>query len=107
LGTDYPYSEFLPDKGSVIQVDERAGALGRRAPTALGVIGSVRPTVKLLLDEVAAKTNGGFFDREVSEECLWDAETLMDEAAQSNALPIHLEMVSTRHHGPARNDTRV
>src|SRR5262249_21698643 len=24
LGTDYPYSEFLPRKGSVIQVDERA-----------------------------------------------------------------------------------
>ena len=24
LGTDYPYSEFLPSKGAVIQVDERA-----------------------------------------------------------------------------------
>src|SRR6202050_2048173 len=30
LGTDYPYSEFLPHKGSVIQVDERAQVLGRR-----------------------------------------------------------------------------
>jgi thiamine pyrophosphate-dependent acetolactate synthase large subunit-like protein len=30
LGTDYPYSEFLPRKGSVIQVDERPGVLGRR-----------------------------------------------------------------------------
>ena len=49
LGTDYPYSEFLPHKGSVIQVDERARVLGRRAPTALGVVGSVRPTLKLLL----------------------------------------------------------
>ena len=24
LGTDYPYSEFLPQKGAVIQIDERA-----------------------------------------------------------------------------------
>src|SRR5262250_3087687 len=55
LGTDYPFSEFLPQKGSVIQIDERAGVLGRRAATELGVRGSVRPTVKLLLDEVAAK----------------------------------------------------
>src|SRR6516164_10654703 len=39
LGTDYPYSEFLPHRGAVIQVDERAVALGRRAPTALGVVG--------------------------------------------------------------------
>jgi pyruvate dehydrogenase (quinone) len=51
LGTDYPYSEFLPRKGAVIQVDERARVIGRRAPTELGVIGSVRPTVKSLLDK--------------------------------------------------------
>src|SRR5215468_10421682 len=31
LGTDYPFSEFLPQKGSVVQIDERAGVLGRRA----------------------------------------------------------------------------
>jgi pyruvate dehydrogenase (quinone) len=73
LGTDYPYSEFLPRKGSVIQIDERAGALGRRAPTALGVNGSVRPTVKLLLDEVAPKSDGSFFERVTSERRKWDA----------------------------------
>src|SRR6202453_3903400 len=49
LGTDYPYSEFLPQNGAVVQVDERARVLGRRAPTELGVVGSVRPTVKSLL----------------------------------------------------------
>ena len=30
LGTDYPYSEFLPRKAAVIQVDDRARVLGRR-----------------------------------------------------------------------------
>src|SRR5215471_10343669 len=73
LGTDYPYSEFLPNKGSVIQVDERARVLGRRAPTALGVIGSVRPTLKLLLGQVAAKSDGKFFERVTSERRKWDA----------------------------------
>ena len=33
LGTDYPYSAFLPSNGVVIQVDERANVLGRRTPT--------------------------------------------------------------------------
>jgi pyruvate dehydrogenase (quinone) len=47
VGTDYPYSEFLPTKGAVIQIDERPQALGRRAPTALGVVGSVRPTLNM------------------------------------------------------------
>ena len=50
IGTDYPYSEFLPTSGNVVQIDERRHVLGRRAPTALGVAGSARPTLKRLLD---------------------------------------------------------
>src|ERR1700733_12887110 len=72
LGTDYPYSEFLPTKGSIVQVDERAQVLGRRAPTALGVIGSVRPTLKLLLDRVAPRTDAKFQDRVTKERQKWD-----------------------------------
>jgi pyruvate dehydrogenase (quinone) len=72
LGTDYPYSEFLPSKGAVIQVDERAEVLGRRAPTMLGVLGSVRPTLKLLLGKVAAKSDTKFWDRVTKERHQWD-----------------------------------
>jgi pyruvate dehydrogenase (quinone) len=72
LGTDYPYSEFLPRKGSVIQVDERARVLGRRAPTTLGVVGSVAPTLKLLLGKVAAKSDTSFLDRVTKERQKWD-----------------------------------
>jgi pyruvate dehydrogenase (quinone) len=72
LGTDYPFSEFLPSKGSVIQVDERPEVLGRRAPTALGVLGSVRPTLKLLLGKVAAKSDTKFWDQVTQERHKWD-----------------------------------
>jgi len=79
LGTDYPYSEFLPGKGCIIQVDDRARVLGRRAPTTLGVVGSVRPTVKLLLGEVAAKSDSKFFERVTNERRTWDA--MLDKQA--------------------------
>jgi thiamine pyrophosphate-dependent acetolactate synthase large subunit-like protein len=72
LGTDYPYSEFLPSKGSVIQVDDRPRVLGRRAPTTLGIVGSVRPTLELLLAKVAAKNDTGFLDRVTQERKKWD-----------------------------------
>jgi pyruvate dehydrogenase (quinone) len=72
VGTDYPYSNFLPSKGAVIQVDERPQALGRRAPTVLGVVGSARPTLKLLLGRVAAKSDIGFWDRVTEERRKWD-----------------------------------
>jgi pyruvate dehydrogenase (quinone) len=72
LGTDYPYSEFLPHKGAVIQVDDRARVLGRRAPTALGVVGSVRPTVKSLLNRVKPKSDSKFFDHVTAQRKAWD-----------------------------------
>src|SRR6202034_1285570 len=72
LGTDYPYSEFLPHKGAVVQVDERARVLGLRAPTALGVVGSVLPTLKLILGKVAAKSSTKFWDRVTQERKKWD-----------------------------------
>ena len=72
LGTDYPYSVFLPRKGAVIQVDERARVLGRRTPTELGVIGSVRPAVKSLLGRVKPKSDRKFFDIVTAQRKAWD-----------------------------------
>jgi pyruvate dehydrogenase (quinone) len=72
LGTDYPYSEFLPRKGAIIQVDERARVIGRRAPTELGIVGSVRPTVKSLLDKAKPKSDGRFFETVTAQRKKWD-----------------------------------
>lgn len=72
VGTDYPYSNFLPTKGHVIQIDERAQALGRRTPTALGVIGSARPSLAILLGRVQAKTDGKFFEKTTHARHKWD-----------------------------------
>jgi pyruvate dehydrogenase (quinone) len=79
VGTDYPYSNFLPSKGTVVQIDERPQVLGRRAPTVLGVTGSARPTLKLLLDEVVPKTNTHFWDKVTQERQKWDE--MLDEQA--------------------------
>jgi pyruvate dehydrogenase (quinone) len=72
LGTDYPYSEFLPRKGAVIQVDDRARVIGRRAPTELGIVGSVRPTVKSLLDKAKPKSDSRFFEIVTAQRKKWD-----------------------------------
>jgi thiamine pyrophosphate-dependent acetolactate synthase large subunit-like protein len=72
VGTDYPYSNFLPRTETVIQIDERPEVLGRRAPTVLGVVGSARPTLKALLDQVASKKDTRFWDRVTEERRKWD-----------------------------------
>ncbi len=49
LGTDFPYSEFLPDGRPIIQVDNNVDHIGRRAPVTLGLVGDVGETVRSLL----------------------------------------------------------
>ena len=71
-GTDYPYSEFLPKRPVVVQIDERPQVLGRRAPTVFGAVGSVRPSLKLLCDRVAAKSDAAFFAEVTRERRKWD-----------------------------------
>jgi pyruvate dehydrogenase (quinone) len=104
LGTDYPYSEFLPRKGAVIQVDERPAVLGRRAPTMLGVVGSVLPTVKLILDRVAAKNDGKFFDKVTKERKDWDAKLDKQADISRSKDVIHPQAVARMASDLARRD---
>ena len=80
LGTDYPYTEFLPTKNVIIQVDERAFAMGRRAPVTLGVVGSVAPTLRMLLEQLPARSDRTFFDKVSAARADWD-EMLDGKAA--------------------------
>ena len=72
IGTDYPYSNFLPHKGNIAQLDERPQVLGRRAPVVLGVVGSARPSLERLLEKVASRSDSRFFDKVARERAKWD-----------------------------------
>jgi thiamine pyrophosphate-dependent acetolactate synthase large subunit-like protein len=60
VGSDYPYTEFLPDRAKVIQIDERAQAIGRRLPVAQAVLGSARPAIAALLARVRERDERRF-----------------------------------------------
>jgi pyruvate dehydrogenase (quinone) len=49
LGTDFPYTQFYPEKATVIQVDCRGEHLGRRTRLDLGLIGDVKETLGAVL----------------------------------------------------------
>jgi pyruvate dehydrogenase (quinone) len=49
LGTDFPYTQFYPEKATIIQVDQRGEHLGRRTRLDLGLIGDVKATLSAVL----------------------------------------------------------
>ncbi len=60
LGTDFPYTAFMPTDKKIIQVDLKPERLGRRAKLDLGLCGNVKDTVTALLPLIKAKEDDSF-----------------------------------------------
>ncbi len=68
LGTDFPFSEFLPgDRTKKVQIDIRPKHIGRRTNVDLGLVGDVKETVRVLLDSVEERTNEKFLQKYLAE----------------------------------------
>ncbi|MCY0386790.1 ubiquinone-dependent pyruvate dehydrogenase [Robbsia sp. Bb-Pol-6] len=62
LGSDFPYRPFYPQHAKVIQIDWKGSQLGHRAPLALGLVGTVRETVRAVLPKLRPKPDRRFLD---------------------------------------------
>jgi pyruvate dehydrogenase (quinone) len=68
LGTDFPFSEFLPGDGvKKVQIDKNPKHIGRRTALDLGLVGDIKTTVTALLGKVHDKSDSGFLEKQVSE----------------------------------------
>src|SRR5271167_2472441 len=68
LGTDFPFSEFLPgDRVKKVQIDKNPKHIGRRTGVDLGLVGDVKATVAAVLQSVQEKTDSRFLDKHVAD----------------------------------------
>ena len=64
LGTDFPFSEFLPgDAVKKVQIDINPKHLGRRTAVDLALVGDVRATLQALLPALSQRSGRGFLDK--------------------------------------------
>ena len=94
LGTDFPYTQFYPEKATVIQVDRRGENLGRRTRLDLGLIGDVKETLKAVLDKIETKSDDSHLKKFVSH--YQDVRKGLDELAVGTPgkKPIHPQYVA-------------
>ncbi len=94
LGTDFPYTQFFPEKAKVIQVDIRGEQIGRRTHVDLGMIGTVKDTIAALLPMLQAKQDSGHL--KASLEHYTKARKDLDELAtgEPGKTPIHPQYVA-------------
>lgn len=93
LGTDFPYSAFLPDDVKIAQIDIRAERLGRRAKVDIGLCGDVKLTIQSLLRMLHPKTDDSFLLKQLKryEEVKKDLNAYTEDKGKEDR--IHPEYV--------------
>jgi pyruvate dehydrogenase (quinone) len=94
LGTDFPYSQFYPENATVIQVDLRGEQIGRRTHVDLGLVGTVKDTIQVLLPLLNNKQDSRHLDQCVKH--YRGARQGLDELAtgQPGTSPLHPQYVA-------------
>jgi pyruvate dehydrogenase (quinone) len=68
LGTDFPFSEFLPRDGvKKVQIDLNPKHIGRRTAVDLALVGDVKATLASLLPNVSERSDTRFVDMHLKE----------------------------------------
>lgn len=73
LGSDFPYSVFLPKKKDIIQVDIKPERIGKRCPVTVGIIGHIKPTLQVLQTTLKKNNETEFLSGLQEKRRKWDA----------------------------------
>jgi pyruvate dehydrogenase (quinone) len=94
LGTDFPYRAFYPEHAKIAQIDVRPEALGNRCSLHLGLLGTVRDTLEVLLPSIKEKTDESHLNDAVAD--YQQARKNLDALAESgpNSDTIHPQYVT-------------
>jgi pyruvate dehydrogenase (quinone) len=95
LGTDFPYTPFMPVHNKIVQIDIKPENLGRRAKLDLGLCGDVKDTLLALLPLVENKEDRTFLDKQLEfyKEGKKDLLFYVNDRGEPNA--IHPEYVAS------------
>ena len=93
LGTDFPYSAFLPTDIKIAQIDIKPERLGRRAKVDIGLCGDVKVSIQALLRLLNPKTDDTFLLKQLKryEGVKKDLETYAEDKGEKDK--IHPEYV--------------
>lgn len=107
VGTSFPYIEFLPKPGQArgVQIDLDPARIGLRYPVEVGLVGDSRRTLEALLPLLQRHDDRGFLQK--AQRGVRDWQTLMDERATRQDMPMKPQVVAHELGRRLRNDAIV
>lgn len=104
LGTDFPYSEFLPHDIQIIQVDSRAENIGNRTDVILGVHGDIKAFIQKLLPLVNEKHDNVFLEKLQTVFQQWRKDKAEEASPKRDKQPLHPQIFAAMINQHAAND---
>jgi pyruvate dehydrogenase (quinone) len=95
LGTDFPYTQFMPTDCKIVQVDIKPERIGRRAKVDVGLQGAIKDTLTALLPLLSQKPDDSFLKAQlqVYADVKDKMQTYVDDTGKRDL--IHPEFVAT------------
>lgn len=94
MGTDFPYTDYLPLNTKTIQIDLRPENIGNRTPVSLGMEGDIKQTVTALIPLCKAKKDSVFLDGLRDEFSEWKADMEKDTDPENELTPMHPQIIA-------------
>jgi pyruvate dehydrogenase (quinone) len=93
VGTNFPYSEWLPEVGQAraVQIDIDGRRVGNRYPTEVNLVGDAKQTLAALLPHLTPRSENGWRGEiEENVERWWK---ILDDRAHQSADPVNPQLV--------------
>ncbi|TLZ53262.1 MAG: pyruvate oxidase, partial [Methanobacteriota archaeon] len=74
VGTNFPYTRFLPDKARAVQIDLEPTRVGNRMPVQVPLVGDAKDTLKALIPMLRRKDQRVFLDKAQESKRKWDKD---------------------------------
>lgn len=91
LGTDFPYTAFLPKHGNIIQVNIDSTHIGTRCPIKLGLHGDVKLTIPRLLTHLKVRQDTSHLSELQKKRDKWIKRVDKKYALENSGKVIHPE----------------
>ncbi|MFD1416161.1 pyruvate oxidase [Oceanobacillus jeddahense] len=86
LGTSYPYTEFLPEGITCIQIDSDPLQIGKRYPVDIGVAGDAKKTLTWFIEQLPRTEKRDFLEKYQEKMNSWREEMKADEELTSTPI---------------------
>src|SRR5277367_931794 len=98
LGADFAWSQFYPNKATILQIDENPTHVGRRHPIEIGAVGDIKATLQALLPRLQQHEDNAFLSGHVQRHKKDVAAAKAETASNSDAISgTYLTKVINQH----------